>query len=247
LPNQALFKNNSSSSSGSREAAAAIVIFLPHDVLMVTWLLVPDLQSATDPCMRTAAAAPASRVHNCQQQLSMTSKTLVWPQVCSVDGCGIRRTHGHLPAAVACHLAPLMDKGQVLTQVTLRQPVQAAAGAVRRAASEPPSSSSRGTRASSGTPHALDDTAAILGSQDSQPLLLRDPPADPNSSGAQQQQQQRLQLHITLLQPADADAATAALSAVDRATSAGLESLQPGRSSGALLAAAFDHIMSETR
>jgi hypothetical protein len=144
-----------------------------------------------------------------------------------------------------------MDKGQVLTQVTLRQPVQAAAGAVRRAASEPPSSSSRGTRASSGTPHALDDTAAIPGSQDSQPLLLRDPPADPNSSGAQQQQQQqqqqRLQLHITLLQPADADAATAALSTVDRAASAGLESLQPGRSSGALLAAAFDHIMSETR
>jgi hypothetical protein len=101
-------------------------------------------------------------------------------------------------------------------------------------------------RANSGTPQALDGTAAVLGCQDSQPLL-RDTPADPSSSGAQQQQQQQLQLHITLLQPAEANAAAAALSAVDRAASAGLESLQPGRSSGALLAAAFEHIMSETR
>jgi hypothetical protein len=76
--------------------------------------------------------------------------------------------------------------------------------------------------------------------------------ANPGSTLAQpqvnqQQQQQLLQLQVTLLQPAEPQAAAATLSAIDKAAAAGLDSLQPGRSSGAMLTAAFEHILSETR
>jgi hypothetical protein len=62
----------------------------------------------------------------------------------------------------------------------------------------------------------------------------------------QQQEQRLLQLQVVVLPEARPDAAAAALAAVDRAASAGLDSVAPGRSSGAMLAAAFEHIISET-
>jgi hypothetical protein len=167
--------------------------------------------------------------------------------VCSIDACGIQRTHGHLPAAVACHLAPLMDKGDVSIEVQLLQ--QAAPTIAAAALAAQPGRSSR----RSSTPQ-WPDSAVVIGAGDSTEQPHAAAAAGGSSCGdppVQQQQQQQslpqLQLHVTLCEVVQAEQAAATLSAVDRAASAGLESLQPGRSSGAMLAAAFEHIMSETR
>jgi hypothetical protein len=71
--------------------------------------------------------------------------------------------------------------------------------------------------------------------------------AAPAQQQQQEQEQRLLQLRVMVSPEASPDAAAAALTAVDRAASAGLDSVAPGRSSGAMLAAAFEHILSETR
>lgn len=151
-----------------------------------------------------------------------------------MNDAGQQRAHGHLPAAVAAHLAPLMDGSRVVVQAQLA----AAAAAPGRAAGAAASL----TRRRSSTPQ-LQSSPGSQGSDD----LLQHTAVDAPDDSAQQQQQQLLHLHVTVTCEADPHAAAAALTAIDRAASAGLDSLQPGRSSGALLTAAFEHILQQTQ
>ena len=141
-----------------------------------------------------------------------------------------------------------MDKGEVSIEAQLLQ--QAAPTSAPAALAAQPDRSSRQS-----STRQWPDNAVAIGAGDSTEQPLAAAAAGGSSSGdapAQQQQQQQqslpqLQLQVTLCEAVQAEQAAATLSAVDRAVSAGLESLQPGRSSGAMLAAAFEHIMSETR
>jgi hypothetical protein len=139
-----------------------------------------------------------------------------------------------------------MDKGEVSIEVQLLQQAAPTSTAAAASGAQPERSSRR-----SSTPQWPDNAVATSSAGCSAELGAA-AAAGGSSSGdptAQQQQQPlpQLQLQVTLCEVVQPEQAAATLSAVDRAASAGLESLQPGRSSGAMLAAAFEHIMSEAR
>lgn len=148
---------------------------------------------------------------------------------------------------MACHLAPLLDKGEVRIQAQLLQQAEATTAAAVAPGAQPDRSSRR-----SSTPQWPDDAEADgcdCSSEQQQPAAVTAAGGSSSSDPRAQQQQPlpQLQLQVTLCEAVQPQAAAAVLSAVDRAAAAGLESLQPGRSSGVMLAAAFEHIMSETR
>lgn len=174
--------------------------------------------------------------------------------MCTRSHGGHLRTHGHLPASVSAHLAPLLDSQQITVTAQLvpttvdaddqldRQQQHTVAAAADVSATE---ATEQGNTAQSETPAVTSGSrqgstsnTAKSGSSSGASTLAR------MGSGTWKV---KLQILVSSSAAADASSAVDVSAAVELAASAGSDSLEPGKNSGAVLSSAFQHVLQQTR